>query len=255
MTHLIKLAAGKLNDPILMDWALDRYRQASKGHSHCKEAMERAWFDELTLRRWLNSDDQETLNRLFVHLLEEQFANLAKTIGERWSNWSGSLAYHSAPVLARYQPDLAWRCFAEPSGGRHRDIESILGVIRSLSVLPREEGLQLLKAMAKQVLTSTEDSFTHKLLLSELVSASLVLDRVVALEVIKAQLKEISRDREWNQLLDQVARSFFGHSVYRQLASDIRKWHPIYAKARPNKVSSNLKPYSGQMHPWDRLIS
>ena len=44
MTHLIKLAAGKLNDPILMDWALDRYRQASKGQNHRQEELEQAWF-------------------------------------------------------------------------------------------------------------------------------------------------------------------------------------------------------------------
>jgi len=206
-----------------MDWAIDRYRQARKGRSQRQEAMEQAWFDDLTLHRWLNSDDQETLSRLFVHLPEEQFANLGQAIGERWNIWGGNLTYHSAPILARYQTDLAWRCFAEPSGGRHRDIESILGVIHSLTVLPREEGVQRLDAIAKQVLTSIEDSFTRELKLSELVAASLVLDGVVALEVIKAQLKEISRVREWNQLLDQVVRSLLGHSVYRQLASDIRK--------------------------------
>jgi tetratricopeptide (TPR) repeat protein len=185
--------------------------------------LEQAWFDELTLRRWLNSDDQETLNRLFVHLPEEQFANLARAIGERWNDWSGSLAYHSAPVLARYQPELAWRCFAEPPGGRHRDIESILGIIRSLPILPHDDGLKLLNTITQQIVTSTEDSLTRELLLSELVSASLSLDRVVALEVIRARLKEINREREWNQLLDQVTQSLIGHSVYRQLASDIRK--------------------------------
>jgi hypothetical protein len=42
MTHLINLATGKLNDPILMDWALDRYRQASEGRSPRLESMEGA---------------------------------------------------------------------------------------------------------------------------------------------------------------------------------------------------------------------
>jgi len=28
MTDFIQLARGKLNDPILMEWALDRYRDA-----------------------------------------------------------------------------------------------------------------------------------------------------------------------------------------------------------------------------------
>ncbi|MGD2073749.1 MAG: hypothetical protein PVG38_02310, partial [Gammaproteobacteria bacterium] len=157
MTYLIKLAAGKLNDPILMDWAIDRYRHAREGRRQQQKAMGQAWFDELTLRRWLDSDDHEILNRLFVHLPGERFSNLGQAIGERWNTWGGNLAYHSAPVLAQYQPDLAWRCFAEPPGGRHRDVESILGVIRSLALLPREDGLVLLKAISKQVIASTED--------------------------------------------------------------------------------------------------
>ncbi len=199
MIGLIELATGKLNDPILMAWAIDRYRQAGKGRSQRQKAMEHAWFDDLTLCRWLKSDDQETLNRLFARLPEERFANLGQAIGERWNKWGGNLAYHSAPILTRYQPDSAWRCFAEPPGGRHRDIESILGVIGSLSVLPREEGVQLLKAVAKRVLSSSEDSLTHELKLSDLVSVSLVLDRVVAPEVINDQLKEIRRGGDSNE--------------------------------------------------------
>ena len=203
MTELIELATGKPNDPIpLMDWAIDRYRQARKGDSQRQETMGQTWFDDLTLRRWLNSGDQETVSRLFVHLPEERFANLGQAIGERWSKWGGSLAYHSAPVLARYQPDLAWRCFAEPPGGRHRDIESIPGVIRSLPLLPREEGLQLLDAIAKQVLSSTEESFSRELRFSELVAASLALDSVVAQEVIKAQLTA-----QFGQLYNELLRS------------------------------------------------
>jgi len=246
MTHLIKLATGKLNDPILMDWALDRYRQAREGHSPRQQAMEQTWFDELTLRRWLNSDDHETLNRLFVHLPEEQFSNLGQAIAERWNDWGGNLAYHSAPVLARYQPELAWRCFAEPPGGRHRDVESILGVIRSLPVLPPEDGLVLLKAIATQVIASTEGSFSRELKLSELLSASLAFDRVVALEVIKAQLKAITSIREWDRLLDQVARGLFGHSVYGQLASDIRKGHS-------NQSFQQLAPFFREDAPLERL--
>jgi hypothetical protein len=125
MMDLIELATGKLNDPMLMDWAIDRYREAREGRSERQKLMEQTWFDALTLRRWLNSDDQEILNRVFVHLPGERFANLGQAVGERWNTWNGSLAFHSAPILARYQPDLAWRRFAEPPGGRRRDVESI----------------------------------------------------------------------------------------------------------------------------------
>lgn len=66
MTDLIELAKGKLNDPILMDWVLDRYRDAEMGEPRCQHAMERAWFDELRLLCWLGSDDQDILTRLQV---------------------------------------------------------------------------------------------------------------------------------------------------------------------------------------------
>jgi len=112
MTDLIELATGKRNDPILMDWAISRYWQMEKRHPQHREAMEQSWFDDLTLRRWLDSDNEDILTRLFVHLPAERFVNLGHTIGEHWGHWSGNLAYHSAPVLAQFQPDFAWKCFA-----------------------------------------------------------------------------------------------------------------------------------------------
>ena len=80
MADLIELATGKLNDPILMDWAISRYWQMEQCHPQHREAMEQAWFDDLTLRRWLNSDDEDILTRLFVHLPAERFVNLGRVL-------------------------------------------------------------------------------------------------------------------------------------------------------------------------------
>ncbi len=223
MTDLIELAAGKLNDPILMDWAISRYGQMENYDPQHRDSMEQAWFDDLTLRRWLDSDNEDIITRLFVNLPADRFVNLGQAIGERWGGWSGNLAYHSAPILAQHQPNIAWKCFAEPQEGRHRDVESVLGVIRSLPFLPTDEGLQLLKAITQQIVNSTKDDFTRELVLSELLSVSLDLDRSMARDVINAYLEGTTGKRELNMLLDQVAGDLFGHYVYQQLASDIRK--------------------------------
>lgn len=45
MTDLIPPATGKLDDPILMDWALDRYRDARTVDPRRRQAMEQTWFD------------------------------------------------------------------------------------------------------------------------------------------------------------------------------------------------------------------
>ena len=62
------------------------------GDPQRRRAMEEAWFDDLTLRRWLDSDDHETLARLFSRLPPERFSNLGQAIGERWAGWAGNLA-------------------------------------------------------------------------------------------------------------------------------------------------------------------
>ncbi len=94
-TDFIQLAKGKLNDPILVEWALDRYWGAEKGDLRLREAMEQAWFDDLTLRRWLDSDDQDILTGLFSQLPAERFANLWS--GDRRA--IGPLAWESLPAF------------------------------------------------------------------------------------------------------------------------------------------------------------
>jgi hypothetical protein len=83
MTDITALAQGKLNDPILLKWALQRHRDTPLCAPQRREAMERAWFDDLSLHRWLDSDDQDMLADLFSQLPAERFANLAQAIGER----------------------------------------------------------------------------------------------------------------------------------------------------------------------------
>jgi hypothetical protein len=123
--------------------------------------MEQAWFDDLTLLRWLDNDDHEALARLFLDLPAERFVNLVQAIGERWGHWGGPLAHHAAPVLARHAPDLAWRCFAEPEGQRHRDAYAVLGIVGAVPLLPSETGRGLLAAIAEERLTLTAELLKH----------------------------------------------------------------------------------------------
>ena len=104
MTDLISLAKGKLNDPILMEWALRHYQDAQAGTPQRREAMEQDWFDDLTLRRWLDSDDQAMLARLFSQLPADRFASLGPSIGARWGQWGGNLACSAAPAGLRVRP-------------------------------------------------------------------------------------------------------------------------------------------------------
>ena len=110
MTDLTALAQGKLNDPILLKWALRRYRDAQMGAPQRRVAMEGAWFDDLTLRSWLDSDDQDMLADLFSQLLAERFADSGQSIGRPSDRPSGRHDSHRGaargwPRRARAGPD------------------------------------------------------------------------------------------------------------------------------------------------------
>jgi hypothetical protein len=89
--------------------------------------MERAWFYDLTLHRWLDSDIHDLLARLFFQLLAECCSNLGQAIGEQWGHWRGSLAYHAAPVLAHHKRVSPGSAFAEPERKRHPDAHAVIG--------------------------------------------------------------------------------------------------------------------------------
>ena len=246
MTDLIPLAKAKLNDPILMEWALRRYRDAQLGAPQRCEAMERAWFDDLSLRRWLDSDDQDMLADLFSQLPAERFANLAQAIGERWDHWGGTLAYHAAPVLARHAPGLAWKCFTAPEGKPRRNVEAILGMIRAIPLLPLASGRMLLGTIVEAAQAERHDRWERDAVLGECLSVGLQIDRPVAQAVIEARLGAGPDRRALDRTLDGIALGLFASTRYQQLASDIRK----------DKTQQRFQPLAALFRddaPLDRL--
>jgi hypothetical protein len=108
MMDLLASAQNKLHDPIVMDWALRRYRHASLHGSDkwCCE-MERLWFHDLTLSRWLESEHSDILANMFRTLPARLFVNLKQAVLSRWMEWSGSLGSCAAPVLVESAPEEA----------------------------------------------------------------------------------------------------------------------------------------------------
>ena len=241
MSELIKLAKGKLDDPILLEWALNRYRDAKERGGYPQDQMEQIWFDDLTLSRLLANHDQEILGRLFSLLPAEKFANLGPVIGKQWKHWSGNLARLSAPVFARYDSENAFNCFQRPPGGGHPDAETVLGVIHGLPYLPCDEGLSLLLEISDEV-KRTEENFMKNTFLHALLSSSIEIDIESALSISRTLLQSAIQDNSLEQALREVADVFFNANTYHHLAKDIRtgissqrfqSLNPLFVKGAP----------------------
>ncbi len=113
MLDLIECGKGKLDDPVMMTWALRHYRDASVASPGLCRSMEEAWFDDLSLHRWIDAEDDDVLTDLFRSLPAQRFSNLKSTVLERWKSWSGSLARHATPVLLACPTDDVVSSFVE----------------------------------------------------------------------------------------------------------------------------------------------
>jgi hypothetical protein len=80
MLDLLASGQNKLSDPILMKWALRRFQHAQTlGSERCHD-MERAWFHDISLRHWIDSDDHDVLADLFYVLPSRLFVNLRPAV-------------------------------------------------------------------------------------------------------------------------------------------------------------------------------
>jgi hypothetical protein len=183
--------------------------------------MAETWFDDRTLRRWLDQVDEEIRARLFSVLPAQRFGQLGEHIAERWDTWTGNLAYHAAPVLALAQPTLAVKSFSAAVGRSGNDFRTFSGIIRSLSMLPDEDGHRLLTKIADRLTESKQSvALSRDLLLDELIAVSLSLDCDLALGVIGDRLAHPEDARALQRILRQVSTGLFGHTVYLQLAAE-----------------------------------
>ena len=155
---LLACAQNKLYDPIVMEWALLRYRHADlRGSDKCCE-MERLWFHDLILSRWLDSHDHDILANMFRTLPARLFINLKQAVLSRWMGWSGSLGSCATPVLAKCAPEEAVPLLCRHIEESASDLDKTLAVFLCLGDLPPPAARELLdKAMLSMARFDDED--------------------------------------------------------------------------------------------------
>ena len=204
MMDLLAFSRNKLHDPIVMNWALARYRHANLHRSDKCCEMERLWFHDLILGRWLNSDDSDVLANLFRILPARLFVNLKAAVLSRWMGWSGKVGAGATPVLMEYPSEDA-----VPLLGRHideqaHDLDKTFAVFSCLGDLPSPAAQQLLdkamlsvarfedgdigkpilaQALLQPALRHNEEHFWE---LASICARNLPVDKVRAAQVLRA---------------------------------------------------------------------
>lgn len=105
MKNIIAAAKDKLDDPVILDWAIDYYRDLP---SHCqdeKDRIETEWFNEFFIAQLIERGEADVLTQLFCELPPEHFLNLKGLIIRNWKKWPATLVRACARILAAIAPD------------------------------------------------------------------------------------------------------------------------------------------------------
>jgi tetratricopeptide (TPR) repeat protein len=144
MLDLLASGQNKLSDPILMNWALRRFQHAQTLVSERCHDMERAWFHDISLRHWIDSDDHDVLADLFYILPSRLFVNLRPAVLSRWNGWTGEVGAHATNVLKECSPEQVLPLLARHFGAGFSDLRKTYAAISCLADLPSDGVRQLL---------------------------------------------------------------------------------------------------------------
>ncbi len=218
----IECAKGKLDAPDVMTWALRRYEQAQlRGPQYCRP-MEEAWFHDLALRRWLDSDDRDILEDALRILPARLFANLRPAVVERWSGWSGHLGARATPLLVEGPLDDVSRLLARHMEASLLDQEKTAAVLDALIQLPRSDALPLLDEATARVAQLQDRSLAKTVLLKALLRPTAILNPGALVPLAEMCARALCDDpAEGDRLLLTVHRALFGNDALKEKAREL----------------------------------
>lgn len=222
MSDPIECAAGKLDDPLMLEWALGYYEHLPESARGSRARIEATWFHDLVLAQLIEQAETDSLSRLFRYLPPKLFANLTTLIVKHWPDWPDQVARAATNVLAVNAPENLLGLFENQLNrieqGYSLDTERFCYVDR-LANCRTEERLRLFfNRLCLRVLALPDREIGKSLLLSTLLGLAPRLSEDTLLQVLDAALHDETREYARKDLLNQLFRGLFGHAEYLDLA-------------------------------------
>jgi tetratricopeptide (TPR) repeat protein len=250
MLDVVAQAAGKLDDPLLLEWAVRYYEDLSENAFAVRAHIESVWFHDVVLARLVEQPDFKTLPALLRLLPPDHFANLTPLFLSQWTRWPGRVAGLAVPILAQHAPyallDLLERELARGIRGGELDPArfSGLGALRGADVAERRG--KLIEGLAEWALGQSPDDYRMGFLLVNLLAEADALPIGTVERVLGFCLKADGREQSQQVALKQLFKGLFGQAEYLDL---------VFARAaqQSDQTLSTLMPFFEPSAPLEQL--
>lgn len=194
---VITAAAGKLDDPLVLDWAIGRYESLPRNAVDQRARMEALWFHDVFIAQLIDVADSDTLARLFRLLPPAHFANVTSSMVRRWMEWPDALAGAAARPLAANAPDSLLELFEawlrRVERGHPLNVTRLYEVDLLADTGADERRREFFERLSTRALALPDSSFDKVLLLPVLLRVASALSGS-RLEDLRTRERERARD-------------------------------------------------------------
>ena len=231
-------AATMMDDPIILDWALDYYDDQVFGGRHGE--LDVQWFHTANLARWFTdirddvsaADVADAQGWLIRTLPAAAFGRFFETLAKRWRTWPLDTAREVTAVVAALNPTRAAEIFSayldEPPP---LEFERISAITDNLGKLPDSVADALMAKLISASYLRGESSF--QALRCSLFEICVYFNRTADLPALLDQAFTPSQPN-LNLEMDFTAAAFFGHFSYSR----------VYFLRRANKHATSFASLS-----------
>lgn len=137
-----------MKDPLMVRWVLRRLEETYDIDALQAEKIEGQLFSDISIKHLLDRSDDELLTTLLHQLPAKRFSNNLNTLIARWPEWTDTVAYWSAQIIAQLDPEEAYKLFsAYLVSGQYGDLNRFYGVVESLKYLKDEDSKRISNAL------------------------------------------------------------------------------------------------------------
>lgn len=217
----------KLDDPLMLEWALRYYNDLPENRLEEKARIESTWFHDLFIAQLIERNELETLSRLFNALPAKHFSSLTNLIIKYWPEWPASLANTAIQILAVNAPQallsLLDDYLKKVEQGVSLDCERLLNIYVLAENEINASYQPLLNRLGQKILALPKEHLGKIFFLPSLLCLSKGLSFDILKSVLVAALRSCNDRHRKADVLRSLFQGLFGQEEHLELVFDRSK--------------------------------
>ncbi|MGZ8929083.1 MAG: hypothetical protein ACXW03_11565, partial [Methylobacter sp.] len=238
MINIITAAKGKLDNSLMLEWAIRYYNDLPKSAESKRSAIEETWFYDVLLAELIESDETTLLNNLLREFPARRLTGLSHLLVKHWPAWPGSLSATVSEVLIKIAPEELIRLYRDAidrlAQGDNEDLIRLSAAEKVLHDVNNEQHRELAEQLAKAVL-AWPDHIIQSMLLDSLLQLNQLLSRQTLVSLLETALKHQTNADRRQALWKSLFSGLFGrHNYLREVLDWDQYGSPLrFAKLTP----------------------